>query len=352
MPLLQQADAFEKSDLERRKVEAGISKDTADTLTKHLQYQKQLAGSVFANPSPQAAVAALQEWQARTGQDVTRDLQAVQGMNPDQVKQWAAGKAFDADKFLPVLAQVNTGKQTLFRDTNVLTNPGGVAPITMTTTPDADQRDNTARANNAASIAAQIRGQNMSDTRAREANAINREAQQTQLVNDPVQGLLLVNKGTKTAVQAAGPDGKPIPSESSAKRVSGARRVLGLLDEAEKIIPGATGSYAGVAIDEAARAVGASTRGAENTGRLKAIEGSLLSEMPRMEGPQSNIDVAMYKQAAGDLGNPTVPRATKLAAIKTIRRIQSEYAGAPSQATPANAAPNPPAGGKPNVSNW
>jgi hypothetical protein len=78
-----------------------------------------------------------------------------------------------------VLAQVNTGKQTLFRDTNVLTNPGGVAPITMTTTPDADQRDNTARANNAASIAAQIRGQNMTDARQREATAATREGNAT-----------------------------------------------------------------------------------------------------------------------------------------------------------------------------
>lgn len=48
-----------------------------------------------------------------------------------------------------------------------------------------------------------------------------------------------------------------------------------------------------------------------------------------MEGPQSNYDVQNYRQAAANLGDPTVPSEMKSAALETIREIQSRYAGAP-----------------------
>jgi hypothetical protein len=50
-----------------------------------------------------------------------------------------------------------------------------------------------------------------------------------------------------------------------------------------------------------------------------------MTDMPRMEGPQSDRDVELYREAAGRLGDPTVPRDQKKAAIKAIREINQRY---------------------------
>jgi RecA/RadA recombinase len=55
-----------------------------------------------------------------------------------------------------------------------------------------------------------------------------------------------------------------------------------------------------------------------------------------MEGPQSNIDVEMYRQAAGDIANPNIPADTRKAAIVTIRTLNEKYAN-PNQAQGQNA---------------
>jgi len=49
--------------------------------------------------------------------------------------------------------------------------------------------------------------------------------------------------------------------------------------------------------------------------------------MPKMSGPQSDKDVILYRQMAGTIGDPTIPRETKKAALNTIREIQNRYAG-------------------------
>lgn len=173
-----------------------------------------------------------------------------------------------------------------------------------------------------------MRGQNITDARARELNAITREGQQSQIVNDPNLGIQIVNKATKVAMPAlSGTTGQPLPSENKAKQMSGAKNVLGLLDDAEQHLANATGSYIGAGVDVGARAAGIATQGAKQIAALKTIEGALLSQMPRMEGPQSNYDVQNYKEAAGQLGDPTVPVAIKRVAIKTIRTIQQRYVG-------------------------
>jgi hypothetical protein len=62
---------------------------------------------------------------------------------------------------------------------------------------------------------------------------------------------------------------------------------------------------------------------------LKALEGSLVSKMPKMSGPQSDKDVLLYKQMAGQIGDPTLPAKQKQAAMDTINEINSRYAGVP-----------------------
>jgi hypothetical protein len=59
-----------------------------------------------------------------------------------------------------------------------------------------------------------------------------------------------------------------------------------------------------------------------------------------MEGPQSDRDVQLYREAAGQLGDPSVPRETKKAAIQTIRRLQQVYKNDPTGGGTGGAMPD------------
>lgn len=58
---------------------------------------------------------------------------------------------------------------------------------------------------------------------------------------------------------------------------------------------------------------------------LKILAQKLTGQVPRFEGPQSNVDVAMYQAAAGDIGNPNIPIASRLAALQTLVRLNKKY---------------------------
>lgn len=184
----------------------------------------------------------------------------------------------------------------------------------------------------------QQRGQNMTDQRAREANDVNRMGQRTQLVNDPTQGPMLVDKGTGQA-RPVMMNGRPVLGETAAKKEAAAKNLMPLITDAEKLIKGATGSYLGAAADHAARWYGHATPGAQNIAQLSVLEGNLMMAQPRMEGPQSNMDVALYKQMAAQIGDPTVPYATKKAALTTLKSLYKKYVPDPA------AEPNSASGG-------
>ena len=121
---------------------------------------------------------------------------------------------------------------------------------------------------------------------------------------------------------------KPAPTAAEAKvqeKQAQAKKLPALINEAESLLKDATGSYLGAARDIAAATVGQSTKGARNIASLKGIEANLILSMPRLEGPQSNLDQQLYRQAAGQIGDPTVPNETKMAALKTIKRINTQY---------------------------
>lgn len=170
----------------------------------------------------------------------------------------------------------------------------------------------------------QQRGQNMTDQRAREANDVNRMGQRTQLVNDPTQGPMLVDKGTGQARQVM-LNGQAVPGENAAKKAAAGKNLMPLIGQAERLIDGATGSYGGAGIDQLARLAGVSTDGAQNIAQLRVLEGNIMMAQPRMEGPQSNMDVELYRQMAAQIGDPTVPNATKKAALNTLRTLYDKY---------------------------
>lgn len=121
------------------------------------------------------------------------------------------------------------------------------------------------------------------------------------------------------------------------KKGVNAEAVLDTLDLADPLIDVATGSAVGTAADKVAAFFGRSLTGDQAIAQLKILQANLMTNMPRMEGPQSDRDVQLYREAAGELGDPTVPRERKRKAITTIRALQRKYAArAGSSATAAS----------------
>ena len=120
-----------------------------------------------------------------------------------------------------------------------------------------------------------------------------------------------------------------------------AQNVLSLTQQAEQILSSgkATGSGIGSLLDTGASWFGVSTEGAQSTAQLSTIAGQLVSNMPRMEGPQSDKDVQMYKQMAGDLSNASLPVATRMAALRQMQALNEKYLNNGTGGYPAASAP-------------
>ena len=88
-----------------------------------------------------------------------------------------------------------------------------------------------------------------------------------------------------------------------------------------------TGSGAGALVDRAAEFVGSTTEGAQAISKLKPIADMVLKLVPRFEGPQSDADTKSYRDAAGDLANPSLPREQRKAAAQTILRLFKQRQG-------------------------
>lgn len=120
---------------------------------------------------------------------------------------------------------------------------------------------------------------------------------------------------------AAPAKGSPLATQQASAKV------IPLLDKADSLLNDSTGSYLGTWADTMAQGFGGSTRGAQAASQLKALEGAIMMAQPRMEGPQSDKDAALYRQMAGQIGDSTVPVATRQAALQTIRQLHETYAG-------------------------
>lgn len=59
--------------------------------------------------------------------------------------------------------------------------------------------------------------------------------------------------------------------------------------------------------------------------QLRVLGQKLVQQVPRFEGPQSDKDVASYQAAAGDIGNPNMPIASRLAALQTLVDLNKKY---------------------------
>jgi hypothetical protein len=125
------------------------------------------------------------------------------------------------------------------------------------------------------------------------------------------------------------------------KKAGQAQETLSTLEDAISLLPSATGSRLGAARDAVLAVGGISTEGAQASAQLRLLAAKLIANVPRFEGPQSNIDVQFYREAAGDLANENLPVDTRLAAAQKMKEIAQRYAQGGSQSQ--QPAPQPPA---------
>jgi hypothetical protein len=93
------------------------------------------------------------------------------------------------------------------------------------------------------------------------------------------------------------------------------------------LIDQSTGSGIGRAGDVVAGFVGRATPGAIAIGKLQPLADQVLKLVPRFEGPQSDKDTQSYREAAGQLADPTLPTAIRKEAGKTILRLYERRQG-------------------------
>jgi hypothetical protein len=154
-------------------------------------------------------------------------------------------------------------------------------------------------------------------------------------------------KGSDTAASSSGLAGIPLQSEAektsqidtakadvvrdTGRLVDGKRYgqlTTGVDRAIELLKKGPTASGFGSMLDRTANFVGASTPGADAASQLDTLSGWLMSNVPRMEGPQSDKDVANYRIMAAEVGDRTKPVSQRMKAAEELKSLQAKYAQA------------------------
>ena len=86
-----------------------------------------------------------------------------------------------------------------------------------------------------------------------------------------------------------------------------------------------TQSYGGMALNALGGIIGKTPPGAAEADRLKVIGGAMVMAMPRMEGPQSDADVKLYREMAGRVGDETISIERRLASLNEVEKLYSKY---------------------------
>lgn len=153
--------------------------------------------------------------------------------------------------------------------------------------------------------------------------------------NQPGREVMVDARNNDRVIGSVAP--KPQATAAADKAAQARRKMEGDLDtaigELEKatkdggLIDQSTGSGAGALVDMAAGFFGKATPGAIAAGRTAPIFDLVLKMVPRFEGPQSDKDTQSYKEAAGQLANPSVPNETKKQAGREILRLMKQRKG-------------------------
>jgi len=110
--------------------EAAIGKQRTDRLNAaktQIELMKASAGQIMANP--ESAVQVLNRFGQMTGMDMSDDIRQIQNMDPETIKNWAAGHALDADKLLPKFETRDLGGTVERQAYSVVTGAPIGAPV-------------------------------------------------------------------------------------------------------------------------------------------------------------------------------------------------------------------------------
>lgn len=169
-------------------------------------------------------------------------------------------------------------------------------------------------------------------------------------------GASSVNVGLQNPVQALGPDGSPIyvqpankpgaapqvltgpngtplrpplndAEKKAQQKIADAKEAVAVTADIRAALGTATSGFAQNLFNQGAGAIGVPTQGAMSDAKLNVLSSKLVALVPRFEGPQSDADTKMYKQAAGDLANPLLPREVRMSALDTVEALHRKAAG-------------------------
>ena len=143
---------------------------------------------------------------------------------------------------------------------------------------------------------------------------------------------LTYDPAVAAAIAAAQASGK-VTGEASGTREKNAPDFAITMRELENVstdgglIDQSTGSGFGAAADKGAGLFGIATEGAKAIAQLAPLADRVLKTVPRFEGPQSDKDTQSYREAAGQLNDPTKPPEIRKAAAREILRLMRERQG-------------------------
>ena len=215
--LLNNAGAYKEANAVQKTI-SDQQKAKIDNAVNALKLVKHHAATVFANPTMDSAMAALQTIQQATGQDQSAEIARLQatGGDPEQIRRWASGHAMEADKLLPHFQQFSNGAAQVQGVVDPLTGKFSQnGAFKMQQSPDS-----------VASNAIQIRGQNLTDARGREANRL--KAEENSINKDGVVGKRVQDVELKLQ------DDYRAESKGFSETSTAMKKVLGAIETADK----------------------------------------------------------------------------------------------------------------------
>lgn len=115
-------------------------------------------------------------------------------------------------------------------------------------------------------------------------------------------------------------------AEDFQKNFKNAQDALPVIKEAELLLPKSSSGGLQAGFTYLTKQAGISTDMSKADAQLKILGAKLTAQVPRFEGPQSNVDVQAYREAAGAIADSTIPYADRMAALNTVKQLQAKYA--------------------------
>jgi hypothetical protein len=303
------ATDFAKGQADLKKTQGEVDAKSVETAHKRIDSWGQAMGFVRQNPTPENAMAAVQHLVTMGIMPPEKAQAAVaslaQNPTPQNIAQWADmgfRTALGAKEQLPKLETKNIGGQTITQQIDPLSGrTATVNTLQNTQTPDNAASNARMAADNAASRAVTIRGQDKLDERARETNAQGK----TQIVETP-EGFVIVDKNSGASRPAVGGDGKPLKGKANDRVMTDAQAKANLfgtrMKESDRILTELEGKYSPMAVNAKVAAGETPVVG----GVAGAVGNAMLSSEGQMaEQAQRDFINAVLRRESGAVISPT-----------------------------------------------